>query len=578
MSISLNARKITVRLATPQDREEIYRQRHEIYAHELGQHAANQAGALSDALDEFNVYIVAFCKDVLAGFISITPPGFGRYSVDKYLRRADFPELCNGRLYEMRLLTVLSPFRGREVAGLLMYAALRWVEAQAGERLVAIGRREVLDLYLHVGLEKLDRQIRCGAVTYELMAGCIRQMNGRLQSFTSLLNRLERAAEWQLEFPFRKPAACFHGGAFFEAIGPEFDTLERRDEIINADVLDAWFPPSPKVIDAVQEHLPWLMRTSPPTGCEGMVRTIARVRDVPPECLLPAAGSSDAIFLALRHWLSSSSCALILDPTYGEYPHVLEQVIRCRVDRLGLDRKNGYQFDLRKFEEFASRGYELIVLVNPNSPTGRHVPRVVLEELLRRVPEQTLVWVDETYVEYAGGGESLEQFAAASPNVVVCKSMSKVYALSGARAAYLCGPARLMSDLRAITPPWAVSLVAQIAAVAALQDPRYYADRYGETHRLREDLAAALSERFNWEIVPGMANFLLCHLPADGPDAATLVKQCQRRDLFLRDAAAMGRGLGKHTLRVAVKDAVANERILEVLATCEEELLPQRIF
>ena len=57
---------------------------------------------------------------------------------------------------------------------------------------------------------------------------------------------------------FRKPAACFHGGAFFEAIGAKFDSLERCREIINADVLDAWFPPSPKVLGALQEHLPWL--------------------------------------------------------------------------------------------------------------------------------------------------------------------------------------------------------------------------------------------------------------------------------------------------------------------------------
>jgi len=148
-----------------------------------------------------------------------------------------------------------------------------------------------------------------------------------------LLNRLERTVDWRLHFPFRKPAACFHGGAFFDAIGPEFDRLERRHEIINADVLDAWFPPSPKVLAALQKELPWLLRTSPPTGCEGLVQTIARVRGVPAECVLPAGGSSDAIFLALRHWLNPGSRVLILDPTYGEYAHVLEQVVRTDQNR-----------------------------------------------------------------------------------------------------------------------------------------------------------------------------------------------------------------------------------------------------
>src|SRR5262249_38231390 len=162
-----------------------------------------------------------------------------------------------------------------------------------------------------------------------------------------------------------------------------------RHRIINADVLDAWFPPSPRVIKALQEALPWLLRTSPPTGCEGMVRAIARARGVAPENILPGAGSSDLIFLALRQWLTPESRVLILDPTYGEYAHVLEHVVRCRVDRFELTRENHFQIDLEQFESVALRGYDLIVLVNPNSPTGRHVPKRELQEVLQKIPTST---------------------------------------------------------------------------------------------------------------------------------------------------------------------------------------------
>lgn len=560
-----SSKKITIRLAGERERAEIYRLRHEVYARELRQHAENKVEALHDPLDEFNVYVVAVLGNAIAGFVSITPPGCGSYSVDKYLCRENFSELADERLYEVRLLTVTNRFRRREAAGLLMYAALRWIESQNGERIMAIGRREVLDLYLHVGLEKLGHQVRSGAVTYELLTATVAQMAERTKAFTPLLNRLERASDWQLDIPFRKPTSCFHGGAFFEAIGPEFDRLERRNRIINADVLDAWFPPSLQVMTALQQDLPWLLRTSPPTACEGMVRAIARARGVQPENILPGGGSSDLIFLALRHWLNTDSRVLILDPTYGEYAHVLEHVVRCRVDRIVLTRENNYQLDLEEFRRFAARRYDLIVLVDPNSPTGQHVPRVQLEEALRAVPSCTRVWVDETYIEYAGEAESLERFAVSSSNVVICKSMSKVYALSGARAAYLCGPAEMMGDLRAINPPWAVSLVAQVAAVAALQDADYYAARYAETHRLREELAEKIAEVTGWEVLPGIANFLLCHLPEDGPDAAMMVKQCRARGLFLRDAGAMGRALGKYNMRVAVKDARTNAKIVEIL-------------
>ncbi len=125
-----------------------------------------------------------------------------------------------------------------------------------------------------------------------------------------------------------------------------------------------------------------------------------------------------------------------------------------------------------------ARAYDLIILVNPNNHTGGHVPRETLEEAMQRAALRTRTWIDETYVEYAGPDQSLERLAARTENVLVCKSMSKVYALSGARVAYLCGAPHHLEALRRVTPPWAVGLPAQVAAVMALQDPDCYTVRY----------------------------------------------------------------------------------------------------
>jgi len=363
---------------------------------------------------------------------------------------------------------------------------------------------------------------------------------------------------------------AFHGGAFFDSIGVEFDDLGRRHEVISADVLDAWFDPAPAVVDALRDVLAWSMRTSPPTHAEGMQRVIARMRGVDERSILPGGGSSDLIFLALRHWLTRDSRVLVLDPMYGEYAHVLEQVIGCRVDRLPLSRASRYDVDLEQLAERLKRGYDAAFIVNPNSPTGRHVPRRALENVFRAAPTRTLFWVDETYVDYAGRRESLESFAAASDNVIVCKSMSKAYALSGVRAAYLCGPVALVDALRGISPPWSVSLVAQIAACAALRSVDYYERQWRETHVLREELASWFSE-LGWDVVPGCANFLLCHLPPDGPPAPALIAECRRRNLFLRDVSSMGHGFDAHVLRVAVKDAESNARMVDII---REGLLP----
>ena len=109
-----------------------------------------------------------------------------------------------------------------------------------------------------------------------------------------------------------------------------------------------------------------------------------------------------------------------------------------------------------------------------------------------------------------------------------------------------------------------MSLPAQVAAVRALQDPDYYAARYRETAALRGQLAGEL-QALGWEVLPGIANFLLCHLPGDGPPAAEVVRRCRERGLFLRDAAAMGAPLGDRAVRLAVKDAATNERVLTII-------------
>ena len=556
--------KVAIALADESDRPELYGLRHQVYALELGQHPPNSAQRLTDPLDAYNLYFKAVVAGRIAGFVSVTPPGHS-YSVDKYFAREDFPFRFDDGLYEVRLLTVLPSHRRLALASLLMYAALRWVESQGGTRIVAIGRVEVLSLYRKAGLQPLNRKVTSGAVTFELLTATLPELVRSVDRHKRELFWLERRVDWQLNIPFHASRTCSHGGAFFEAIGEDFHHLERRDEVISADVLDAWFPPSPRVISAIGENLPWLMRTSPPTNAGGMVRAIALARNIPTECIVAAAGSSELIFLALRDWLDGKSRVLRFDPSYGEYTHVAERVVGCRVDKLALRRDDDYALPLAKLElELASAFYDLVVIVNPNSPTGGHVPRKQLEEVIARIPSRTRVWIDETYVEYAGPGESLEGFAASSENVVVCKSMSKVYALSGVRAAYLCAPAPIAHALRQITPPWAVSLPAQVAAVNALEDSEYYAARYAENHHLREQLASSL-RGIGLTVCPGSANFLLCHLPSGSPNAALVSQRSRMRGLYLRTGEEISPVLGVHALRIAVKDLQTNRRIVAIL-------------
>ena len=394
----------------------------------------------------------------------------------------------------------------------------------------------------------------------------VAEVRAAFDALEPVVAAIERAVDWRLHVPLRKPAPCFHGGRSIEVAGPGLDTVGRHHDVINADVLDAWFPPSPAVLDAIRGELPWLLRTSPPVDCSGLVMAIAAARGLDPGSILPGAGSSDLIFRALPRWLDRSSRVVLLDPTYGEYAHVLEQVVGCRVERLTLDRSHDYRPDLGSLVALAASGPDLMVLVNPNSPTGQVLTVDEIDAVLQAAPPSTRVWVDETYVDFVG--ESVEPLIDRHDHLVVCKSMSKAYALSGARVAYLAAAAHQLEELRSLTPPWVIGLVSQVAAIRALESVEYYRDRWATTHTLREQLTGDL-RGLGWDVVDGCAGFVLAHLPHDGPDAAQLVAAAQQHGLFLRDASGMGRTLGDRAVRVAVKDADTNRRMTQIISTVE---------
>jgi histidinol-phosphate/aromatic aminotransferase/cobyric acid decarboxylase-like protein len=209
----------------------------------------------------------------------------------------------------------------------------------------------------------------------------------------------------------------------------------------------------------------------------------------------------------------------------------------------------------------------MLIIVNPNNPAGTHIPRAQLEEFVTRLPANTRVWIDEAYIDYIGADESLEKFAARSPNVTVCKSMSKVYALSGIRAAYLCANPGTLAMLHGHTAPWSVSLPAQVAAVRALEATQYYRERYTETHRLRTELIKQVRKiDSDIQIYPGAANWILCRLPESGPDANIVINRCKQLGVFLRGATGTGKVLDRFDIRLAVKDEKTQEKVVSALA------------
>ena len=326
---------------------------------------------------------------------------------------------------------------------------------------------------------------------------------------------------------------CFHGGAFFEAIGVEFDDLARRERIINADVLDACFRLAESDRGPAQ-NLSGCWRRSPPVEAEGMVRSIARVRQVDADRSFHAAALRchfSGIAPLAECWLARS------DPRsyYGEYAHVLERVIECSVDRFSLARARATRL-ISSIGAVSSRHYTLVVWSTEQSDWSAHT-RAELMPLLARAPQQTRFGSTKPTSNTPAPMNRWNILPPPLENVVVCKSMSKVYALSGARAASLCASPRVIAELRAITPPWSVVCRRNMQRFSRWVI-RLLSGPLCETHFFAAQPCRDLREALpGIEIVLGVANFLLCHLPATSPtrQRSRTLPSC---GLFLRDATS----------------------------------------
>lgn len=369
---------------------------------------------------------------------------------------------------------------------------------------------------------------------------------------------------------------CLHGGKAYGSIGEDFSRIERSDQVIAADVLDAWYPPSPKVLETLRTHLEWSSRTSPPARCEGLKTAISEARGLPLDSLVLGSGSSDLIFRALPHVLAGEGTVILPSPVYGEYFHVLSRLHGKNVLRFSTE-ETGFQIDVRSLADFAARhGASAIVLVNPCNPTGQVLTREQLTELLALIPRFTKLLIDETYIDYAPE-HSMERSLGSNLNLLILKSMSKVYALSGLRVGYMALDPALARQLDAFTPPYAVSTLAQMAAIAALEDPAYTRMRLEETSLLRAEFSQQLKQIPGLKVWPGAGNFLLITLPESAPGALEMCRSLSEQGIHLRSLDGQGARNPGSLLRVSVLSREKNERVAGAIARFLSSSLRPRI-
>lgn len=210
--------------------------------------------------------------------------------------------------------------------------------------------------------------------------------------------------------------------------------------------------------------------------------------------------------------------------------------------------------DLDAMRDAITARTRVVVICNPNNPTGTAYTNAELKDFLARIPEDVAVVLDEAYVEFATDVDGLELLDG-HPNVIVVRTLSKAHGLAGLRIGYAIGDGEVMSYVSRMGVPFRIDGVAVAGALAALQ-PEQVAEsgrRVASIVAERALLTAALRSR-GWNVVESAANFVFLPL---GESAAAVARECAAKGVLVRP---IGGGI-----RVTVGSPEDTEHLLDAL-------------
>ena len=326
--------------------------------------------------------------------------------------------------------------------------------------------------------------------------------------------------------------------------------------------------PPPRVLEDLNNNLAWYARTSPPLHADGLREVISENRGIESSQIILGCGSSDLIFRVVPKFLMDQGTIVIPQPSYAEYRHVLTNLHGRQVETFDTDGDD-FVLQVDVLTEFAnSVDASAIFLVNPCNPTGFALDKTQMIQLLDGIGNMRIV-VDETYVDYIGKGNSIEQY----PNLLILKSVSKFYALSGMRIGYATTSVRSAKQFQLETPPYIVSTPGQMAAIAAFESEDYYIDRVQETHHLRESFAARLNALPGLRVMPSNINCVLLDLKDTGWTAAEFWAEMQARKLLCRDIGNQGLVDSSRYVRVAILNEENNEKMVTIISLNEISII-----
>ena len=314
------------------------------------------------------------------------------------------------------------------------------------------------------------------------------------------------------------------------------------------------YPPAPSVVAAMDaQQVENLRLYSDPTGLS-LKQKLAGLYGLQTENIFLSNGSDDILNFAFMAFADDRGAAFA-DITYGFYP-VYGELHNVKVDIIPLEAD--FSLDYKKYCGLN----KMIVIANPNAPTGMEIPLWQIEEILKTNPDSVVV-IDEAYVDF--GGTSCYQLIKNYVNLLVVRTFSKSRCLAGARLGYAFGSPELIEDLEKLkysTNPYNVNRLTMLLGCRTVDAEPYYREVSQRIQDARTWVVEAL-EALGFEVLPSKANFIFARHPGICGD-----------DLYtgLRQRGILVRHFTKERVKDFVRITIGTQAQMECLADALKEM------
>ncbi len=341
--------------------------------------------------------------------------------------------------------------------------------------------------------------------------------------------------------------------------GKPLEELERELGIKNAVKMasnENALGPSPKALSALRKNLLKVHRY-PDGGCFYLRSKLSKFLGVAPETLIFGNGSDELLVFMVRAFVEKDAEVVIADPTFLIY-EIATSVENGRVIKVPM---KDFRYDLPSMAARINGRTRVVFIANPDNPVGTYVRDRELLDFLGSVPQNVIVVLDEAYHEFAAVKknypDSLE-LQKTFRNLVVTRTFSKAYGLSGLRIGYAVADPSIVNALNKVREPFNVNLLAQCAAEAALDDKAHLKKTVRTVNAGREFLVKEL-KKLKLRVVDTVTNFVLFDL---SQDASAVYDKLLRKGVIVRPMGAWGL---KTFMRVTIGKDAENKRFIRTL-------------